>query len=112
MRSVLCLSIGATGPLGALTLYSSRPRAFPAEALRLGRVLAAVAAIAVSAARRHQHLACALSTRGVIGQAKGILMERHTITDDQAFLLLSRASALRNTELAVLAAQVAETGRL
>jgi len=54
----------------------------------------------------------ALVSRDVIGQAKGILMERHKLTGDQAFALLVRASQRTNTRLADIAAYLAETGDL
>jgi anti-anti-sigma factor len=112
VRSVLCLSLGTTKPRGALTVWSSRPAAFTQEARRLGQILAAVAAIALPAAQRQQNLARALTTRDVIGQAKGVLMERHKITAEQAFLLLNRASCARNIKLRILAQRVADTGEL
>jgi anti-anti-sigma factor len=112
VRSVLCLTLGASRPLGVLMLYSSRVAAFTCESRRLARVLAAVATIALPAAQRQHNLARALTTRDVIGQAKGILMERHKVTAEQAFLLLSRASSVRNMKLWQLAEDVAGTGEL
>ena len=47
----------------------------------------------------------ALQTRDVIGQAKGILMERRGISADEAFDTLRRASQSLNVKLR----QVAET---
>jgi anti-anti-sigma factor len=112
VRSVLCLSLGANHPLGVLTVYSRTVAAFTREAVRLGQILAAVATVALPAAQRQHHLARALTTRDVIGQAKGILMERHKITAEQAFQLLSRASSVTNTKLGRLAERVADTGEL
>lgn len=112
VRSVLCLTLGADRPLGVLTVYSSRAAAFTRGAVRLGQILAAVATIALPAAQRQHHLARALTTRDVIGQAKGILMERHKVTAEQAFMLLSRASSVTNTKLGRLAERVADTGEL
>jgi AmiR/NasT family two-component response regulator len=45
--------------------------------------------------------------RDIIGQAKGILMARAGISDDEAFDLLRKASQRLNIELAVVAEQVA-----
>ena len=112
VRSVLCLTLGADRPLGVLTIYSSMAAAFTREAVRLGQILAAVVTIALPAAQRQHHLARALTTRDVIGQAKGILMERYKITAEQAFLLLSHASSVTNTKLGLLAEHVADTGEL
>ena len=44
-------------------------------------------------------LQTALANRDVIGQAKGILVERHRITADAAFGYLSRASQEVNMKL-------------
>jgi ANTAR domain/GAF domain len=51
------------------------------------------------------HLEAALRSRDVIGQAKGILMERRGIGEDEAFAVLRAASQSLNVKLA----QVAET---
>jgi AmiR/NasT family two-component response regulator len=45
----------------------------------------------------------ALDTRDVIGQAKGILMERFGVEGDQAFQMLVRTSQDTNTKLAAVA---------
>ena len=52
----------------------------------------------------------ALLSRDVIGQAKGILMERLHLTGDQAFEQLRQASQQRNRKLREIAAELAETG--
>jgi AmiR/NasT family two-component response regulator len=54
----------------------------------------------------------ALSSRDVIGQAKGILMERHGITADAAFSVLSCVSQAENIKLADVARRFVETGGL
>ena len=54
----------------------------------------------------------ALATRDVIGQAKGILMARHTITADEAFDRLRTTSQLQNRKLRAIAEDVARTGEL
>ncbi|MQA88088.1 MAG: ANTAR domain-containing protein [Streptosporangiales bacterium] len=96
--------------LGALNLYSRRPRAFDRPAHEVGTVLAAQAAVAVSGARTEEQLREAINTRQIIGQAIGILMERRRITADQAFDLLRRTSQDRNLKLRDLAERVAATG--
>jgi len=57
-----------------------------------------------------EHLRRALASRDVIGQAKGVLMERFKITADEAFGLLVQASQHRNVRVAELAFELAETG--
>jgi AmiR/NasT family two-component response regulator len=53
-----------------------------------------------------------METRDLIGQAKGILMERHRVTGDQAFKLLVRASQATNTKLRDIADELVATGEL
>jgi len=57
------------------------------------------AAIAFSDAQEIAQLTQALDTRDLIGQAKGILMERFKITPQQAFLVLTQASSESNIKL-------------
>ncbi|GAA1829115.1 GAF and ANTAR domain-containing protein [Pseudonocardia ailaonensis] len=78
-------------------------------------VLAAYAAAvldsltAAGAAREeNRHLREALHNRDVIGQAKGVLMEREGINEDAAFELLRSVSQQTNVKLAELARTVAE----
>ena len=53
----------------------------------------------------------ALLSRDVIGQAKGILMERLHLTSDQAFEELRSASQHQNRKLRDIAAFLADTGQ-
>ena len=53
----------------------------------------------------------ALLSRDVIGQAKGILMERLHLTSEQAFEELRGASQQQNRKLRDIAALLAETGQ-
>jgi AmiR/NasT family two-component response regulator len=48
----------------------------------------------------------------VIGQAKGILMERHRMSTGHAFAVLSGASQRLNLKLREVAEQLAATGEL
>lgn len=57
-------------------------------------------------------LRTALETRDVIGQAKGILMERHHVTAEEAFAMLNRASQHCNVKLRDLARELTESGDL
>ena len=53
----------------------------------------------------------ALLSRDVIGQAKGILMERLHLTPDEAFEQLRMASQQLNIKLRELSARLADTGQ-
>lgn len=96
--------------LGALNLFSRRAGAFTDESEHVGLMLAAHAAVAYSAARREERMTRGLLTQQVIGQAQGILMERHKLTGDRAFALLVRASQHENVKLRDLAAQLVRSG--
>ncbi len=96
--------------LGALNLYAEQPNAFTDESEHVGLLFAAHAAVAMAGAQQQQHMTAALSARDVIGQAKGILMERHKLTADQAFTVLARTSQDSNTKLIDVARVLTETG--
>lgn len=102
--------------VGALNLYSlSRP--FGDEDRELGEDFAAQAAVVVGNAGAYyqarelaQHLDEALKSRDLIGQAKGIIMERERVTADQAFDMLRRLSQERHVKLRDVAELVVMTG--
>ncbi len=98
--------------LGALNLYSPRPRSFDADTRAEAVAFAAHAAIALQNAQTEAHLRSGLVTRTVIGQTEGILMERLKITADQAFGVLSRLSQHSNTKLRDVARNLVETGEI
>jgi GAF domain-containing protein len=98
--------------LGALNLYSEHSNAFDDDSEHVGLLFASHAAVAMSGAQQQQHLNKAMAARDVIGQAKGILMERHKLTADQAFSVLSRASQHTNTKLVDVARALTDTGHL
>ncbi|TQS41314.1 GAF and ANTAR domain-containing protein [Cryptosporangium phraense] len=113
VRSILSFQLYvANDNLGALNLYAREPRAFDDESEDVGLLFAAHAAVAMADARKVQQLSHAVSVRDQIGQAKGILMERHKITGDQAFALLVRASQHANVKLVDIARYLTETGEL
>ncbi|MEU4805647.1 GAF and ANTAR domain-containing protein [Actinosynnema sp. NPDC023587] len=98
--------------LGALNLYAGVPHAFDQESAHVGSLFATHAAVALANAQERDHLAEAVQTRDLIGQAKGILMERYKLTADQAFGLIVRASQHTNTRVRDLAERLAHTGQL
>ena len=85
--------------LGALNLYSDEPGAFSEDSFLIGEILAQHAAVAMIGAAAETQFENALATRDVIGQAKGMLMQRDNLTGLQAFSLLTRASQQTNIKL-------------
>lgn len=98
--------------LGALNIYGDHTHAFDAESEEIGLLVAAHAAVAFADARQIENLHEALATRDLIGQAKGILMERFKIPAQQAFLILATASSRSNLKLREVAEQLVSTGSL
>ncbi len=98
--------------LGALNLYAKDTDAFTDESEHVGLLVAAHAAVAFADAQKAEQLQEALSTRDLIGQAKGILMERHKITGQQAFVILTRASQNSNLKLTDVAISLVTSGEI
>jgi GAF domain-containing protein len=96
--------------LGSLNLYSTIVDAFDDNDLAVGAVFAAHAAVAFSKARSREQLQRQVQSRDQIGIAKGILMNRFRISDDDAFTMLRVASQRLNLKLRVVADEVAYTG--
>lgn len=101
--------------LGALNYYSYTAGALDELDRDIALILAAHAAVALHAARtleteqlKNAQLTEGLQSRDVIGQAKGILMERRGCDAGQAFDILRRASQDLNVKLRDVAATVAE----
>ena len=99
-------SLATAGTGGSLNTYGVEPDAFSDEAQEIGLILAAHASVAAGAVRERdalqdlaQNLTKALLSRDVIGQAKGILMERLKLTPEDAFDVLRRSSNRLNEKL-------------
>jgi hypothetical protein len=93
------------------------PRQVGADERIVGDLLAQAFALAVDRvvaagafADRAANLEVAIQSHRHIGQAIGILVERHRITPAEAFAMLKRASQDRNIKLRELASRVIETG--
>jgi hypothetical protein len=83
----------------ALNLYADRPRAFDPAARAAAALFADQAGITLLGAERADQLEKALATRDVIGQAKGILMQRLSLSSDDAFAKLLEASQDHNIKV-------------
>ena len=107
LRSSLSTPLRAQGRvLGALKVYGRQPSAFDEHSERLLARFAEQAAILLAnvstldrAERLSESLRDALRSRNVIALASGVLMERHGLTQDQAFLRLVEESRRQQREL-------------
>ncbi|MGE2713983.1 GAF and ANTAR domain-containing protein [Mycolicibacterium litorale] len=95
--------------VGALNFYADQPHVFSDEAVEVGFVYATHAAIAWDLQRRDEQFRSALASRDIIGQAKGMLMERFNINAVQAFDLLKRLSQDGNIPLVDVARRLVHT---
>ena len=101
------------GTIGALNMYAIGARAYSEADREAAYLFAIFAAVVMAFAERRlqaSQLREALESRDVIGQAKGILMEREKVTADEAFDMLRRSSQRLNRKLRELALRLAETG--
>ena len=98
--------------IGVLDVYSDRAGGFDSYDEDTGLLLASQAAIAIRASREVAGLRMAMDTRDLIGQAKGILMERYKIDGGRAFDVLVRTSQHTNRKLRDIAEHLATTGEL
>jgi len=113
VRSVLDVPLWAgSGTVGVLGLYHKQPDAFGTDEEAIAYILARHAAVAVATARREAHLTVAVDARKLVGQAMGILMERYSLSGDQAFEVLRRYSQDTNTKLREVAQQLIDSRRL
>ncbi|MFT4226516.1 ANTAR domain-containing protein, partial [Micropruina sp.] len=95
-----------------------RPRRIRVEEMIVADLLAQAFALAVDrflvaqeAADRESNLQIAVQSHRMVGQAIGILIERHRISPTEAFARLKAASQNRNLKLRELARRVIETGQ-
>jgi hypothetical protein len=126
MRSLMSCRLSSEVTLGSLNLYARLPDAYGTVDRTTAIIFASHAGIALGAAeiladatlsldteiRRAENLEIALTTREVIGQAEGILIERERLTPEQAFDVLRKASQNMNLRLRDLAQYVVDTGEV
>jgi len=115
LRSAASHPLRDNGSVGALNLYSTRERGFDETAITISQIFARQATIALRNAatdrasrRLSDQLNEALLSRDLIGQAKGILMQREGISDEEAFEMLRTASQNANVKLRVVAQRIVD----
>jgi GAF domain-containing protein len=111
IRSIMAFQLFIAGEtMGALNVYSETSNVFDDESRNIGLVFAAHSSVAWNSARREEQFKKALASRDVIGQAKGMIMERYGVDAVQAFDLLRKLSQDSNVPLIKVATDlVADT---
>ncbi|MCV7011839.1 GAF and ANTAR domain-containing protein [Mycolicibacterium madagascariense] len=112
VHSVMSCPIDTPGTDGAtLSLFGFRAGAFGSESEAVGAVLASHASMMFLNQRQERQFKAALATRDVIGQAKGMIMERFGVDADDAFSMLKTLSQEMNSPVRVLAARFVNSAR-
>jgi GAF domain-containing protein len=107
LRSQIGLRLSTeTRTLGGLNMYSTSADTIDPDVVHMAELFAAHASIALGRADREEQLNTALGTRKTIGQAIGILMERHDLVEDRAFAYLTRVSSHSNVKLRDVAQEI------
>lgn len=113
-RSILSVALTHDDrPLGGINLYSRRPHAYDGPAIDAARHLADFASVVAANAAAYndavetaRNVQAALCSRGIIEQAKGIIMARNGCTADVAFGILAVQSQAENRKLRDVAAEI------
>lgn len=95
--------------MGALNVYAECPNAFDTESEEIGLVFTTHGALALQAARRDDQFRSTLASRDVIGQAKGMLMERFNIDAVAALNLLMRLSQEHNIRVSHISRRIVDS---
>lgn len=104
VESVLSLRLFASETtMGSLNLYSLEAEAFNDDDVAVALVFASHAAVALAGAQREADLEAKAASRDVIGMAKGKIMAQRSVSEDEAFDILRRASQRMNIKLRELA---------
>jgi GAF domain-containing protein len=98
--------------IGCITSYWTRRRGFTQDDIAFMAIFARHAALALAKSWNQAGLNTALDSRKLIGQAQGILMERHGLDEARAFEVLRRYSQDHNIKLRDVAAHLIETRQL
>ena len=87
-------------------MFSRRSHAVDPEGEAIGAVLATHAATAMMTVNTRQQFESALASRDLIGQAKGILMNRFSVDAVRAFELMVKQSQDTNVPVRDIAQQI------
>jgi transcriptional regulator with GAF, ATPase, and Fis domain len=106
LNSSLSIPIEITDVKAGLNLYGREKNGFDPTSPYITELLTSRASLAIQNAQIHgaskrliEQLHEAIKTREIIGEAKGILMAREGVSEDEAFQMLVTASQSTNTKL-------------
>lgn len=108
---ISCTLPAQRGCHAALHLHAPKPAAFDRTAVETASICAVHSSVALNRVTLADSLRTAVASRQGIGEATGILMERHRLDSEQAFDMLVRASQGLNVKLRVIADHVVHTGQ-
>jgi GAF domain-containing protein len=107
IRTIMSFQLFIAGEtMGALNVYAEQPRAFGQVSREIGLVFAAHSSVAWNSAQREEQFKRALASRDLIGQAKGMIMERYGVDAVQAFEVLRKLSQDSNVPLVQVAREL------
>jgi GAF domain-containing protein len=105
------------GIAGAVNVYARKPNAFDEDSRSVATRFAGYAAVVAANMYAYEeardlieHLERRVQSRAVVEQAKGILMERHELTADQAMQALTRVARYTDTKVRDIADNLVRTG--
>jgi GAF domain-containing protein len=111
--SSLSVPIRIDGVTGGLNLYGRSKHGFKETPKEITELIASGASIAIENAKVYgaskllvEQLNEAIKTREIIGEAKGVLMAREGVSEDEAFQMLVTVSQNTNTKLREIAQKI------
>jgi GAF domain-containing protein len=102
LRSQLGVRLHSDPPL-CLNLYSTSEDEIDSGSIGVAETFAVHAGIALGHLRTEEQYRTAIGTRTTIGTAVGIVMERHQLTQSEAFAYLVRQSSTQNRKVRLIA---------
>jgi hypothetical protein len=102
-RGLMSTTLSTDGLRAALNLYAAAPDAFSEHCRTMAGLFGIQASLLLYGTSHAVHLKKAVDSRDLIGQAKGILMERFTVDAEAAFQMLVKSSQDTNMKLTKVA---------
>jgi ANTAR domain/GAF domain len=104
----IALSSDDDGSRSALNVYAVVPHRFAAGSVEAAELFASHASVAMGFVKSVRTISATVTSRQIIGQAVGIVMERYQLDDERAFRFLVRTSQQSNVKLREVAAQIVD----